>query len=70
MRFPVPLHFQSLKAIENGGASAHRENPELIRVSLSQYGLLLEEMSAAGKPPSSLHGRIHGVFRKKQPVLA
>ena len=32
---------------------------------LSQYGLLLEEMSAAGKPPSSLHGRIHGVFRKK-----
>jgi hypothetical protein len=32
---------------------------------LSRYGLLLEEMSAAGKPPSSLHGRIHGVFRKK-----
>jgi hypothetical protein len=32
---------------------------------LSQYGLLLEEMSAAGKPPSSLHGGIHGVFRKK-----
>jgi hypothetical protein len=32
---------------------------------LSRYGLLLEQMSAAGKPPSSLHGRIHGIFRKK-----
>jgi hypothetical protein len=38
---------------------------ELNGTYLSRYGLLLEEMSAAGKPPSSLHGRIHGVFRKK-----
>jgi hypothetical protein len=37
---------------------------------LSRYGLLLEEMSAAGKLPSSLHGHIHGVFLKKKPVSA
>jgi hypothetical protein len=37
---------------------------------LSRYGLLLEEMLAAGTLPSSLHGRIHGVFRKKLPVSA
>jgi len=65
MRFSISPHFQSLKAIKNGGASVRRGNSALIRVSLSRYGLLLEEMSAAGKPPSSLHGRIHGVFRKK-----
>jgi hypothetical protein len=34
MRFSVSLHFQSLKAIENGGASVRRGNSELIRVSL------------------------------------
>jgi hypothetical protein len=38
--------------------------PEANGTYLSRYGLLLEEMSAAGQPPSSLHGRIHGVFRK------
>ena len=32
---------------------------------LSRYGLFLEEMSAPRMAPSSLHGRIHGVFRKK-----
>ncbi len=32
---------------------------------LSRYGLFLEEMSAPGMAPSSLQGRIHGVFRKK-----
>ena len=34
-------------------------------IDLSRYGLLLEEMSAAGTPPSSRHGGIHGVFRTK-----
>ena len=35
MRFYVSLHFQSLRAIENGGASVRRGNSELIRVSLN-----------------------------------
>jgi hypothetical protein len=34
MRFSDSLHFQSLKAIKNGGASERRGNSELIRVSL------------------------------------
>ena len=34
MRFSVSPHFQSLKAIENGGASVRRGNSELIRASL------------------------------------
>jgi hypothetical protein len=33
MRFSVPPHFQSLKAIKNGGASVRRRNTGLIRVS-------------------------------------
>jgi len=37
MRFSVSRHFQSLKAIENGGASVRRGNSELIRVSLEIY---------------------------------
>jgi len=36
MRFSVSLNFQSLKAVENGGASVRRGNSELIRVSLSK----------------------------------
>jgi hypothetical protein len=35
MRFSISLHFQSLNAIENGGASVRRGNSELIRVSLT-----------------------------------
>jgi hypothetical protein len=38
MRFSVSLHFQSLKAIENGGESVRRGNSELIRVSSGKSG--------------------------------
>jgi hypothetical protein len=35
MRFSVPHHFQSLKALKNVGASLRRRNSGLIRVSLN-----------------------------------
>ena len=52
-------------ARKSGDCVARRNGLRTNGTDLSRYGLLLKEMSAAGKPPSSLHGRIHGVFRKK-----
>ncbi len=35
-----------------------------------QYQIVLEKVSAAWTPPSSLQGRIHGVFRKRYRIRA
>ena len=50
MRFYVSLHFQSLKAIKNGGASVRRRNSELIRVSLAEKGYRCDVVAPTSIP--------------------
>jgi len=68
LNLKIPEHEQA-----SSGTSQRFPNKHRLRrngTDLSRYGLFAEETSAAGTLPSSLHGRVYGVFRKKLPVSA
>ena len=65
MRFYVSRHFQSLKAIENGGASVRRGNSELIRISLNDAVTIRQARRFADNP---LEGSETWLYRSEHSI--